>query len=230
MDFASTLDRFQQLTQDHSTQFKPQLHQIRQKLDAEMAQLQQQEAELVQAQNQALQELRQAISTDARFLLATAQFQIFVESIVPKKYPSYYSRPQIQVANKVADWLLNQSTEAIGISKYQEDIDHDGYDDERTYTLYSYGIDIQWGDKAKSIREIQIERVYGVAEHRMHDPADQIDEIGDRFNTFYKWDQQTVEEKILALEMGYLTYYVCTLLKLQPQKVQIVYDSTARAE
>ncbi len=227
---APLIDRFQQLTTNHTTQFEPQITHIRQRLDTELALLQQQETVLVQAQEQALQELRQAVHTDARFLLATEQFQFFVESVVPKEGSRYSSRPNIQVTNQLTDWSLCQSTEAIGISNYQEDIDHDGYDDERTYTLYSYGVDIQWGNKSQKIREIQINRVYGVAKQSIHDQADQIEELHDRLNGFYDWKKQTVEEKMLMLEMSYLVYYCCTLLKLQPQKVQLVYDSTTITE
>jgi hypothetical protein len=224
------IDRFQQLTTNHTTQFEPQITHIRQRLDAELALLQQQETALVQAQDQALQELRQAIHTDARFLLSTAQFQAFVESVVPKERSRYSSRPDIQVTNQVADWSLCQSTKAIGISNYQEDIDHDGYDDERTFTLYSYGVDVRWGDREIEISEIQTNRAYGVAEQSVHDDEDQLEELSDRLNEFYDWDKQTAEEKMLMLEMSYLVYYCCTLLKLQPQKVQLVYDSTVIAE
>lgn len=224
--FSTLIDRFQQLTENHHTQFEPQITHIRQRLDTELALLQQQENALVLAQDQALQELWQAIHTDARFLLGTTQFQSFVESLVPKERSRYSSRPDTPVSNQVADWLLCQATETIGISNYQEDVDHDGYDDERTYTLYSYGIDVQWGDKEISISEIQVKRVYGVAEQRIHDQEDQIEELSDRLNDFYDWNTQTAAEKMLILEMGYLVYYACSMLKLQPQKVELVYDST----
>jgi hypothetical protein len=231
MNSASILiDRFQQLTANHDTQFEPQIAQIRQRLDIELAQLQQQETALVEAQDQALQELWQAINTDARFLLTTAQFQSFIQSVVPKERSWYSSRPNIQVTSQVTNWLLSQSTEAIGISNYQEDVDHDAYDDERTFTMYSYGVDIQWGDKELNIDEVQMKRVYGIAEQRINDQAEQIEDLSDRLNGFYKRNQQTEDEKMLMLEMGYLVYYCCTLLKLQPQKVQLVYDSTVTSE
>jgi hypothetical protein len=231
MNSASILiDRFQQLTANHDTQFEPQIAQIRQRLDIELAQLQQQETALVQAQEQALQELWQAINTDARFFLTTVQFQSFVESVVPKKRSWYSSLPDIHVASQVTDWLLSQSTEVIGISNYREDVDHDAYDDERTFTMYSYGVDIRWGDKELNIDEVQMKRLYGIAEQRINDQADQLEDLSDRLNDFYQRNQQTEEEKMLMLEMGYLVYYCCTLLKLQPQKVQLVYDSTITFE
>jgi hypothetical protein len=231
MNSASILiDRFQQLTANHDTQFEPQIAQIHQRLDIELAQLQQQETALVEAQDQALQELWQAINTDARFLLTTAQFQSFVQSVVPKERSWYSSRPNIQVASQVTDWLLCQSTEAIGIFNYQEDVDDDGYDDERTFTMYSYGVDIQWGNKELNISEIETKRAYGISAQRINDQAEQIEDLSDKLNDFYEWNQQTAEEKILMLEMGYLVYYCCTLLKLQPQKVQLVYDSTVTSE
>ena len=227
MNNASTLiDRFQQLTENHSNQFEPQIAHIRQRLDTELSLLQQQENALVQAQDNTLQELRQAIQLDARFLLATTQFQSFVASILAKERPRYSSRPDIRVSNQVADWSLCQATKLIGISNYQESIDHDGYDDERTYTLYSYGVDVQWGEQEASISEIQLNRVYGVAEQSIHDDEDQIEELSDRLNEFYDGYKRTEEERLLMLEMSYLVYYCCTLLKLQPQKVQLVYDST----
>jgi hypothetical protein len=119
---APLVDRFQQLTTNHTAQFEPQITHLRQRLDTELALLQQQETALVQAQDQALQELRQAIHTDARFLLATAQFQSFVESIVPKERSRYSSRPDIYVSNQVADWSLCQSTEAIELGGYHGNI------------------------------------------------------------------------------------------------------------
>jgi hypothetical protein len=231
MNVASTaLDRFQQLTENHANQFEPQLAQIRQRLDRELAELQQQETDLVQTQNQALAELRQAIHTDARFLLATPQFQSFVEGVLPKEPSRYYFKPQVQISKQVADWLVHQSTDAIGISDYAEDVDHDAYDDERTHTMYSYSAAIQWGDQSGGIHEIQMKRVYGISHNRSYDPEDQIEQIVDCLSDFDHWDGGTEEQQMLAMEMGYLIYYACTLLKLQPQSVQLVYDSTALVE
>jgi hypothetical protein len=224
MNIASTaLDRFQQLTENHKTQFEPHITTIQQRLDTELAQLQQQETELVQAQSQLLEELRAAISTDARFLLATPQFQSFMASI-PR-----YSQAQVKVSTEISEWLLHQSTIAIGVSDYQEEVDYDAYDDENTYTQYNYSVAIQWGDQARRIKEIEIKRGSGPSE-RLNDREDQIEEIVDGLLYFYDHRKKTQEEKILMLEAGHLIYYACTLLKLEPQRVQLIYDSTTKAE
>jgi hypothetical protein len=220
---STMLDRFQQLTENHKTQFEPQITIIQQRLDIELAQLQQQETELVQAQSQLLQELRGAISTDARFLLATPQFQSFMASI------HRYSQAQVNVSTEISDWLLHQSTIAIGVSDYREDVDYDAYNDERTYTQYNYSVAIKWGDQARRIGEIEIRRGSGSSED-LNDREDQIEEIVDGLLYFYDHRKKTQEEKILMLEAGHLIYYACTLLKLQPQRVQLIYDSTAKAE
>lgn len=224
------LDRFQQFASDHRAQFDPLIAQIHQRLDAELALLQQQEIAAVQAQDQALQELWQAIGTDARFLLATEQFQSLVENLQPKKPSPYYSQPDVRVGDRVDNWLLCRKTESIGVSNYQEDVNDDDYDDERTYTSYSYGVNIHWGDRTLDLAEIQTERIYGPADHRIYGAADQREDLSDRLNDFYEWNKQTEEERILVEEMSYLVYYCCTLLQLQPYKVQLVYDSTKTAD
>jgi hypothetical protein len=75
-----------------------------------------------------------------------------------------------------------------------------------------------------------MKRVYGISHNRSYDPEDKIEQIVDCLSDFDHWDEETEEPQMLAMEMGYLIYYACTLLKLQPQSVQLVYDSTALVE
>ena len=220
------LDRYHQLIQSHSAEFEPQIHQLEQQVHTEIARLREQEAVLVENQVSALAELKQAIETDACFLLKTSGFQGFVDQLPPKKSQSWRTKSAIKLSANPLDWSLNQAEQPLKVSDYEMTIDPDDYDDENTHTSFGYSIQVKWGERSIEIDRILLKRIYGNDRDQYYSQHDQLEDIACYLMGL--WDRKTIslQEQTLSVEISYVVFYAVSLLALEPQQVAFSYDST----
>ena len=220
------LDRYHQLIQSHSAEFEPQIHQLEQQVHTEIARLREQEAVLVENQVSALAELKQAIETDACFLLKTSGFQGFVDQLPPKKSQSWRTKSAIKLSANPLDWSLNQAEQPLKVSDYEMTIDPDDYDDENTHTSFGYSIQVKWGESSMKIERILLKRVYGM--NRGHDRSqrDQLEQLESYLEDLWYPKTMSLQDEIVLAEISYLVLYAVSLLALEPRQVSFIYDST----
>ena len=221
------LDRYHQLIQSHSAEFEPQIHQLEQQVQTEIERLREQESILVENQSAVLADLKQAIETDAYFLLKTAGFKAFVDRMPPEPSQSWRTKLSIQLSADPSEWSISQSAQCLKVSDYEMTIDPDDYDDEHTHTSYGYSIQVEWGEHSIEMPRILLKRIYGNDHDHYYSERDQLESIG--WYLLGSWDRQTIglQEQTLSAELSYLVFYAVSLLTLEPQQVTFTYDSTA---
>lgn len=205
------------LRQQHTEQIEPLLARLHQQVDAELAQIRQRSADLLAERTCSLQELKTAISTDARFLLSTRQFREFFDRFL-KTAPRQYD-PLPEVDADVANWSICSSDRSVRVFEYQDACDLDDYDDERTYASYGFGVKIAWGEQTTEIDYIRTLKIYGV-----EDRYNSFDETAKQIS-WYLEDLYPDEEAGISLELSNLVLYCCLLLAQKPPSIEFAYNS-----
>jgi hypothetical protein len=220
------LDRYHQLVQSHSAEFEPQIHQLEQQVHTEIARLREQEAVLVENQSSVLADLKEAIETDAYFLLKTSGFKAFVDQLPPQQSQSWRTKSSIQLPADPVEWSINQTAQCLKVFDYEMTIDPDDYDDEHTHTSFGYSIQVEWGEHSIEIERILLKRIYGNDRDQYYSLYDQLEDIACYLMGL--WDRKTIslQEQTLSVEISYVVFYAVSLLALEPQQVTFSYDST----
>jgi hypothetical protein len=99
--------------------------------------------------------LKEAIETDAKFVLKLPEFQAFMD-----KLPRHRTSQQSQ---QVSEWSLNHDDQILQVSQYKPVFEPDDYDDEQNHASYGYFVAVRWGAKTVKMNHIVTRRVYGAA-------------------------------------------------------------------
>jgi hypothetical protein len=159
-DSNSLLSSYEELVQNHASQFDPQIADLRQLVKTRMQELRATEQMLVEAQAIELQHIITALATDARCLLPTPGFKTFLQELKQTQSNNWYGRKsEPSIAEDPTIWLLATLEVPIGLSNYQTHEDLDGYDDERNYIGYSYTLSLKLGS-IEHLIEILYKRIY----------------------------------------------------------------------
>ena len=133
-DSNSLLSLYEELVQNHISQFDPEIADLQQLVKTRMQELHDAEQTLVEAQAVELKRITDALATDARCLLPTSGLRTFVQELKETKSKNWYTRkPESSIAEDPTIWLLATLELPIGLSNYQNKEDPDGYDDEPNY-------------------------------------------------------------------------------------------------
>ncbi|MUG98266.1 hypothetical protein F7734_40550 [Scytonema sp. UIC 10036] len=224
----SLLSSYQALVQNHASQFDPEITALQQLVEQRMQDLSQQEQTLLEAQVVKLQDIIDALATDARCFLPTPEFSAFVQEL--KKAPRdywYRQKDRATIADDPTTWLLATLDLPVSLSNYQTHEDPDAYDDERTHILYSYSLLLKLG---KAEREVYVyyKRIYNLNEQRESSLREQIDYYisGEVEDLLEKIEYPETERMQLTQEVSLLVGYATTLFALKPRTATFIYPST----
>ncbi|MFN6539521.1 MAG: hypothetical protein RM021_024660 [Nostoc sp. EkiNYC01] len=145
-DSNSLLSLYEELVQNHISQFDPQIADLQQLVKARMQEIRDAEQSLVETQAIELKRITDALATDARCLLPTPGLRAFVQELKQTKSNNWYTRKsEFSIAEDSTTWLLAMLELPIGLSNYQIHEDLNGYDDERNFIGYSYTLSLKLG-------------------------------------------------------------------------------------
>ncbi|MCC5612521.1 hypothetical protein LC612_38970 [Nostoc sp. CHAB 5834] len=164
-DSNSLFSLYEELVQDHSSQFDPQIASLQELVITRVQEIRDAEQSLVEAQAIELKRITDALAHDARCLLSTPGLRTFVQELKQTKSNNWYTRQsEFSIAEDPTTWLLAMLKLPIGLSNYQIHEDLNGYDDERNFIGYSYTLSLKLGSVEHSINEIPLKRIYNVNE------------------------------------------------------------------
>ncbi|WP_193200672.1 hypothetical protein [Nostoc sp. MG11] len=106
-DSNSLLSLYEELVQNHASQFDPEIADLQQLVKARMQELRGLEQTLVEAQATELKRITDALATDARCLLATPGLATFVQELKKIQSNNWYTRKsEFSIAEDPTTWLL----------------------------------------------------------------------------------------------------------------------------
>jgi hypothetical protein len=224
----SLLSSYQALVQNHANQFDPEIAALQQLVQARMQELRRQEQALVEAQAIELKRITDALATDARCLLPTPELSAFVQELKQIKSDYWYTRKsESTVADDPTTWLLATLELPISLSNYQTQEDPNGYDDERTHTLYSYSLSLRLGSVERFV-EVPYKRIYSLNECRESSLKEQIDYyiLGSVEDLLIEIEHPEAQRNQLAAEISVLVGYATKIFALTPRTAIFEYTST----
>lgn len=228
-DSNSLLSLYEELAQNHSSQFDPQIDSLQELVITRMQELREAEQSLVEAQAIELKRITDALASDARCLLSTPGLRTFVQELKQTKSNNWYTRKsEFSIAEDPSTWLLATLSLPIGLSNYQTHEDLNGYNDERNFIGYSYTLSLKLGSVEHRINEIPLKRIYNVNEYSETSTKEQIDyyisgEVEDLLEDMEYPDEQKQQ---IATEISYLIGYSTKIFTLKPRTVIFEYSST----
>ncbi|BAY93734.1 MULTISPECIES: hypothetical protein [unclassified Tolypothrix] len=231
-DSHSLFSSYEELVQNHARQFDPHIAQLQQLVTTRMQELRAAEQTLVDAQAIELQNIFNALATDARCLLPTPEFRTFVQELKQTQSHNWYTRKsEFSIAEDPTTWLLATLELPIGLSNYQIQEDLDGYDDERNYIGYSYTLSLRFGS-VEHLMEILYKRIYNVNDRTETSIKEQID--------YYIWSEvedlltnmpyPKEQKKQLAQEISVLVGYSSKVFALKPRTAIFEYSSATQEQ
>ncbi|MDZ8264591.1 hypothetical protein [Nostoc sp. ChiQUE01b] len=228
-DCNSVLSSYEQLVQNHASQFDPEIADLQQLVEARMQELRGLEQTLVEAQTIELKRITDALAKDARCLLVTPGLRTFVQEFKQTRSNNWYTRKSdSSVAEDPTTWLLVTLSLPIGLSNYQTHEDLNGYDDERNFIGYSYNLSLKLGSVEHLINEIPIKRIYNVNECSETSIKGQIEDYicGDVKYLLRDMEYQDEQKQQLATEISILIGYSTKIFALKPRTAIFEYTST----
>lgn len=228
-DSNSLLSLYEELAQNHSSQFDPQIASLQELVITRMQELRDAEQSLVEAQAIELKRIADALATDACYLLPIPELRAFVQELKQTRSNNWYTRKsEFSIAEDPSTWLLATLSLPIGLSNYQTHEDVNGYDDERNFIGYSYSLSLKLGSVEHVINEIPLKRIYNVNECSETSIKEQIDyyisgEVEDLLEDMEYSDEQKQQ---IATEISYLIGYSTKIFTLKPRTVIFEYSST----
>lgn len=222
------LGEYESLMQKHQEQFAPALTQLQELVDQMVHQLRQQERPLVEAQVQQLAQLQAQLATDARCLLNSVELQTFIAQLqaMPATSRWNYTEPMSEVDVNPANWQLTQMDLPLAIRDYETTVDHEAYNDERTYSAYGYRVTIIVGQQRQQI-EVLTKSIYSPVDHGFYSLREQLYYFfEDEVEKLLAEQNITLAQDLLAQEISCLFGCAVGLLLLAPQTVQFNYSST----
>jgi hypothetical protein len=227
-DSNSLLSLYEELVQNHASQFDSEIASLQQLVKTRMQELRGLEQTLVEAQTTELKRITNALATDARCLLATPGLKTFVQELKQTKSNNWYTRKsEFSIAEDPATWLLATLELPIGLSNYQPHEDLDGYDDERNFIGYSYTLSLKLGSVEHLIDEIPLKRIYNVNESSETSIKGQIEDYicGDVKYLLRDMEYSEEQKQQLANEISVLIGYSTKIFTLKPRTAIFEYSS-----
>lgn len=224
----SLLSGYETLVQNHANQFDPEIAGLQQIVNKRMQEIRHQERSLVEAQARELRRITDALAADARCFLPTPQFGGFVQEFKKMK-TNYWGRSQSKptLMDNPTSWLLATLDLPVSLSNYQTEENHDGYDDERTYSSYGYSLSLKLGG-AEEIIGVEHKRIYTLNEFYEYSQKEQIEDnmLGMVEGLLRKIKYPEAERNQLALEISVLIGYAGNLFALKPRTASFIYQET----
>jgi hypothetical protein len=227
-DSNSLLSLYEELAQNHSSQFDPQIASLQELVITRMQELRDAEQSLVEAQAIELKRIADALATDARCLLSTPGLRTFVQELKQTKSNNWYThQSEFSIAEDPTSWLLATLELPIGLSNYQTHEDLNGYDDERNFIGYSYTLFLKLGSVEHSINEIPLKRIYNVNESSETSIKGQIEDYiyGDVKYLLRDLEYPESQKQQLAAEISTLIGYSLKIFALKPKRAIFNYSS-----
>ncbi|MBN3908290.1 MAG: hypothetical protein HWQ35_17635 [Nostoc sp. NMS1] len=227
-DSNSLLSSYEELVQNHISQFDPQIADLQQLVKARMQELHDAEQTLVETQAIELKRITDALATDARCLLPTPGLRAFVQELKQTKSNNWYTRKsEFSIAEDPTTWLLAMLELPIGLSNYQTHEDLNGYDDERNFIGYSYTLSLKLGSVEHSLNEIPLKRIYNVNESSETSIKGQIEDYiyGDIKYLLRDMEYPEEQKQQLAAEISTLVGYSLKIFALKPRRAIFNYSS-----
>ena len=228
-DSNSLLSLYEELVQDHSSQFDPQIVSLQELVITRMQEIRDAEQSLVEAQTIELKRITDALAHDARCLLSTPGLRTFVQELKQTKSNNWYTRQsEFSIAEDPTTWLLAMLKLPIGLSNYQTHEDLNGYDDERNFIGYSYTLSLKLGSVEHLINEIPLKRIYNVNEFSETSIKGQIKDYiyGDVKYLLRDMEYPDEQKQQLAAEISTLLGYSLKIFALKPRRAIFNYSST----
>ncbi|MEA5604682.1 hypothetical protein [Nostoc sp. UHCC 0252] len=227
-DSNSLFSLYEELVQDHSSQFDPQIASLQELVITRMQAIRDAEQSLVEAQAIELKRITDALATDARCLLPMPGLRAFVQELKQTKSNNWYTRKsEFSIAEDPTTWLLAMLELPIGLSNYQTHEDLNGYDDERNFIGYSYTLSLKLGSVEHSINEIPLKRIYNVNECSETSIKGQIEDYiyGDVKYLLRDMEYPESQKQQLAAEISTLVGYSLKIFALKPRRAIFNYSS-----
>ncbi|MBG1266253.1 hypothetical protein [Nostoc sp. WHI] len=227
-DSNSLLSLYEELVQNHISQFDPQIADLQQLVKARMQELHDAEQTLVETQAIELKRITDALATDARCLLPTPGLRTFVQELKQTKSKNWYTRkPESSIAEDPTIWLLATLELPIGLTNYQNKEDPDGYDDERNYIGYSYTLSLRLGS-VEHLIEVPLKRIYNLNDCTQTNIKEQIDYYirSEVEGLFRNMEYPEEQKQQLAEEISVLVGYSPKIFTLTPRIAIFEYTST----
>jgi len=227
-DSNSLFSLYEELVQDHSSQFDPQIASLQELVITRMQAIRDAEQSLVEAQAIELKRITDALAHDARCLLSTPGLRTFVQELKQTKSNNWYTRQsEFSIAEDPTTWLLAMLKLPIGLSNYQTHEDLNGYDDERNFIGYSYTLSLKLGSVEHSINEIPLKRIYNVNECSETSIKGQIEDYiyGDVKYLLRDMEYPEEQKQQLAAEISTLIGYSLKIFALKPRRAIFNYSS-----
>ncbi|MHC5771521.1 MAG: hypothetical protein ACYTXI_39415 [Nostoc sp.] len=227
-DSNSLFSLYEELVQDHSSQFDPQIASLQELVITRMQAIRDAEQSLVEAQAIELKRITDAMAHDARCLLSTPELRTFVQELKQTKSNNWYTRQsEFSIAEDPTTWLLAMLKLPIGLSNYQTHEDLNGYDDERNFIGYSYTLSLKLGSVEHSINEIPLKRIYNVNECSETSIKGQIEDYiyGEVKYLLRDMEYPESQKQQLAAEISTLVGYSLKIFALKPRRAIFNYSS-----
>jgi hypothetical protein len=224
----SLFSLYEELVQDHSSQFDPQIASLQELVITRMQEIRDAEQSLVEAQAIELKRITDALAHDARCLLSTPGLRTFVQELKQTKSNNWYTRQsEFSIAEDPTTWLLAMLKLPIGLSNYQTHEDLNGYDDERNFIGYSYTLSLKLGSVEHSINEIPLKRIYNVNECSETSIKGQIEDYiyGDVKYLLRDMEYPEEQKQQLAAQISTLVGYSLKIFALKPRRAIFNYSS-----
>jgi hypothetical protein len=228
-DSNSLLSSYEELVQNHVSQFDPLIADLQQLVKTRMQELRDAEQTLVEAQAIELKRITDALVSDARCLLPTPALRTFVQELKQTQSNNWYTRkPESSIAEDPTLWLLATLELPIGLSNYETHEDLDGYDDERNFIGYSYTLSLKLGSVEHLINEIPLKRIYNLNEGTETSIKEQIEDYicGDVKYLLRDMKYPDEQKQQLATEISILIGYSTKIFTLKPRTAIFEYSST----
>ncbi|MEH2103234.1 MAG: hypothetical protein V7K76_26540 [Nostoc sp.] len=227
-DSNSLFSLYEELVQDHSSQFDPQIASLQELVITRMQEIRDAEQSLVEAQAIELKRITDAMAHDARCLLPMPGLRAFVQELKQTKSNNWYTRKsEFSIAEDPTTWLLAMLKLPIGLSNYQTHEDLNGYDDERNFIGYSYTLSLKLGSVEHSLNEIPLKRIYNVNECSETSIKGQIEDYiyGDVKYLLRDMEYPESQKQRLAAEISTLVGYSLKIFALKPRRAIFNYSS-----
>ncbi|MCF2152008.1 hypothetical protein IQ276_037510 [Desmonostoc muscorum LEGE 12446] len=227
-DSNSLFSLYEELVQDHSSQFDPQIASLQELVITRMQAIRDAEQSLVEAQAIELKRITDALAHDVRCLLSTPRLRTFAQELKQTKSNNWYTRQsEFSIAEDPTTWLLAMLKLPIGLSNYQTHEDLNGYDDERNFIGYSYTLSLKLGSVEHSINEIPLKRIYNVNECSETSIKGQIEDYiyGDVKYLLRDMEYPESQKQQLAAEISTLVGYSLKIFALKPRRAIFNYST-----
>lgn len=155
----------------------------------------------------------QSLKYDARFVLETKEFWLFLQQLIKQcRLSSYYNIPIF--SENLNDWLICQLEDEISLSKYSFFKKKGLYSDEAYYTLIGYSLVVKLNNVEQEI-EVSLEQLYDEPDrYSSYSIPDQYHQIIDELDSYFEpVNLNSSQREKLMREISCLICYATSLFQ-----------------